>query len=209
MPLGALPPTKRYEHRLPRCSWCALPLRLCVCDELPRLRTATSVVLLMHHVEQWRTSNTGRIAVRSLTRGRIVVRGSRDDAAREPLPEGRRLLLFPHGTAEPLTPAHAADGPVVLLVPDGSWSQAQRTARRDPDAQGATYVTLPEGGAASRYQLRKGPQAASLSTMEAIARALGVLEGATVEVALTAAFELFVERSMSLRSTSEAVEPEP
>lgn len=208
MPLGALPPTKRFEHRLPRCSWCALPLRLCVCAELPRLRTATSVVLLMHHVERWRTSNTGRIAVRSLARGRIVLRGVRDEAPREPLPEGRRLLLFPHPTAETLSPAHAADGPVVLLVPDGSWSQAQRTARRDPDAQGATFVTLPDGGA-SRYQLRKGPQASSLSTMEAVARALGVLDGPEIERALMVAFELFVERSMSLRSIEEATAHEP
>jgi DTW domain-containing protein YfiP len=197
---GAIPPSKRVENKLPRCAWCGLPLALCLCDELPRLRTRTRVVLIMHHVEQRRTTNTGRLAIRSLTQGQIRVRGLLDGPPRDPLPDGRKLLLFPREDAEILTPEHGASEPVVLIVPDGNWNQAQRMARRDVDAQGATHVTLPPG-APSRYQLRRNPRDGTLSTLEAIARALAILEGPGIEEPLLALFDAFVSRSLSLRQT--------
>jgi DTW domain-containing protein len=196
---GAIPQSKRVENRLPRCAWCGLPLALCLCDDLPRLRTRTRVVLIMHHVEQRRTTNTGRLAVRSLTQGQIRVRGLRDAPPREPLPEGRKLLLFPHEDAEVLTPEHGADEPAVL-IPDGNWNQAQRMARRDADARGALHVVLPPG-APSRYQLRRNPRDGTLSTLEAIARALAILEGPGFEAPLLTLFDTFVTRSLSLRQT--------
>lgn len=185
---------------MPRCSWCGLPLALCICDALPRLKTKTAVVLIMHHVEQRRTTNTGRLAVRSLVRGEIRVRGAQDGRPREPLPEGRKLVLFPYEGAEVLTPAHGEGEPAVLIVPDGNWSQAQRAARRDPDAVGGTYVTLPPGPA-SQYRLRRNPREGTLSTLEAIARALAILESPEIERPLLELFDLFVARSLGLRAS--------
>jgi DTW domain-containing protein YfiP len=87
--------------------------------------------------------------------------------------------------------------PLVLVVPDGSWSQARKIARRDPLAQGAEHVTLPPG-APSRYGLRRSPRAGGLCTLEAIARALGILEGGEVEPALLAVLETFVARHRAI-----------
>jgi len=164
-------------------------------------------VLIMHHVEQRRTTNTGRLAMRSLVRGQILIRGLPNQPPREALPEGRRLVLFPYEDAEVLTPEHAKDGPVVLIVPDGNWSQAQRTARRDPDAREATRVTLPSGGEPSRYRLRRNPREGTLSTIEAIGRALAILEGPEVAQELNRVFELFVARSLTLRSSGKPRTP--
>ena len=207
MQYGAIPASKRVENRLPRCSWCGLPLDLCICGDLPRLKTNCAVVLIMHHVEQRRTTNTGRLAMRSLVRGQILIRGLPNQPPREALPEGRRLVLFPYEDAEVLTPEHAKDGPVVLIVPDGNWSQAQRTARRDPDAREATRVTLPSGGEPSRYRLRRNPREGTLSTIEAIGRALAILEGPEVAQELNRVFELFVARSLTLRSSGKPRTP--
>jgi DTW domain-containing protein YfiP len=88
----------------------------------------------------------------------------------------------------------------VLIVPDGNWNQAQRMARRDPDARGALHVTLP-AGEPSRYQLRRNPREGTLSTLEAIARALALLEGPGLEEPLLDLFDTFVTRSLSLRQT--------
>ncbi len=199
--VGSIPASKRVDdNKLPRCAWCGLPLALCICDCFPTLRTRTSVVLIMHHVERRRTTNTGRLAIRSLARGQIRVRGSREESAREPMPEGRKLLLFPYEDAEVLTPEHGMGEPAVLIVPDGNWNQAQRAARRDPDVQGATHVTLPPGPP-SQYRLRRNPREGTLSTLEAIARALAILESPEIEAPLLALFDLFVTRSLALRSS--------
>jgi DTW domain-containing protein YfiP len=83
---------------------------------------------------------------------------------------------------------------VVLLVPDGNWNQARRIARRDPDARAASPVMLPPGPP-SRYGLRRAPREGTVSTLEAVARALGALEGPEVEQALTRILDTFVERT--------------
>lgn len=192
-------------RRLPRCEACWLPVPTCICAELPRLQSRTRVVLVMHHVERNKSSNTGRLLARMLPEAvRLRIRGEKDASPPPPLPAGRRLLLFPDPTAPELSPEMAAAGPLVLIVPDGTWSQARRMARRDPDAAAATPVRLPEGPV-TRYGLRRNPREGTVSTLEAVARALGILEGPALEGPLMNAFALFVERSLYVRAHGELV----
>jgi DTW domain-containing protein YfiP len=65
---------------------------------------------------------------------------------------------------------------------------------RDPDARGAEPVALPPGPP-SRYDLRRPPGDGAVSTLEAVARALGLLEGVAVERALLALLDAFIERT--------------
>ena len=184
-------------RRLLRCAGCWLPQASCVCAELPRIQVATRVVIVMHHVETRRASNTGRLAARILAAD-VRIRGTQGPAPREPMPEGRRLLLFPAATARQLCAEDGRRGPVVLVVPDGNWKQASRVLHRDEAAAGAEIVTLP-AGAPSRYRLRRRPNEGALSTFEAIARALSILETPEIEVAMMRALDLFVERTLVLR----------
>jgi DTW domain-containing protein YfiP len=148
----------------------------------------------MHRAEHRKSTNTGRLVALALQGVEIRLLGDRDAAPPPPLPEGRRLLLFPCAEARELSPEDGRGAPVVLLVPDGNWNQARRIARRDPDARGAEPVTLPPG-APSRYALRRAPHEGAVSTLEAVARALGVLEGEEIEQALTVLLDVFVERT--------------
>ena len=188
-------------RRIPRCPDCWLHVASCVCAELPRLQVATRVVLVMHHVELRRSSNTGRIAARVLG-AEVRVRGL-PGATPEPPPEGRRLVLFPGEGARVLTREDAAAGPVTLVVPDGNWKQASRAVQRDEAAAGAEIVTLPPGPP-SRYRLRRRPNDVALCTCEAIARALAILEGPAIEPEMMRALDLFVERTLALRGSSPA-----
>jgi DTW domain-containing protein len=154
----------------------------------------TRVVLLIHRAEIRKSTNTGRLVALLLSGSELRLRGERSSPPRPPLPEGRRLLLFPDAAARELCAADAVGAPVVLLVPDGTWGQARRTWSRDPDARGAERVRLP-AGASSRYGLRASQREGGLSTLEAVARAMGVLEGAHAEQKLMAAFDAFVTRS--------------
>lgn len=149
---------------------------------------------MAHHVEAKRSTNTARLACRLLG-AELVLRGLRGTPASpgDRPPDGA-LVLFPSGRRA-IAPADAGRP---LLVPDGSWAQAKRLARFDPLLAGAEEVALP-AGPPSRYLLRREPSPASLSTFEAIARALGVLEGADVEEALLETFDRFVRRAFELR----------
>lgn len=179
------------SRRLVHCEGCGLPEALCLCAELPRLEVATRVVLVMHRVEAFRGSNTGRLAVRMLAGAELRQRGGKihvDPAP--PPPPGRRLLLFPSPGARVLT---APEGPVVLVVPDGSWRQARKVGVREPLAQDAEPVSLPPG-APSRYTLRAIRREGAVCTFEAIARALAILESPAIEAAMMPWLEEFLRR---------------
>ncbi|MBK8257451.1 MAG: DTW domain-containing protein [Polyangiaceae bacterium] len=187
-------------RRIPRCEGCWLHTHLCVCGDLPRLTVKTRVVIVMHHVELRRSSNTGRIAARILGAD-IHLRGLQTGSDAPPLESnvqgGRRLVLFPAENARLLTAADA-DENLTLVVPDGNWKQASRALHRDPAARGAEVVTLPPG-LPSRYRLRKRTNSSALSTFEAIVRALSIVEGPWVEEPMMRAFDLFVERTLFVR----------
>ncbi|APR76284.1 DTW domain containing protein [Minicystis rosea] len=178
-----------------RCTGCGLIHADCLCAALTAIPVRTRVALIIHRAEIRKSTNTGRLAARLLAGAEIRLRGEHDPEARTPLPEGRRLLLYPLPGARLLSPIDGHGEPPVLIVPDGNWPQARRAALRDPDAAGAEAVVLPPGPP-SRYRLRAAPREDALSTMEAVARAMGILEGAEVERRLMEAFDVFVARSM-------------
>ncbi|WP_437741806.1 tRNA-uridine aminocarboxypropyltransferase [Sorangium sp. So ce302] len=198
-----LPPIR--ARGTPRCRGCGLPQAMCLCGALPRLPVRTRVVLLTHRIERTRSTNTGRLVARLLEGAEVRVRGEIEPRPRPPLPEGRRLVLFPSPEARTLTPDDAGGEPVVLLVPDGNWNQARRVVHRDADARGAEPVTLPEG-APSRYGLRRAPHEGALSTLEAVARALGLLEGPAIERRMIEAFDVWVHRATRVRLTGKLEE---
>lgn len=182
------------SRRLPRCETCGLPTVLCLCPDLPSIPVRTRVVVVMHHVEVFRGSNTGRLAVRILDGAELRVRGGRAAGPVAPEPEGRRLLLFPTPGARVLSPADAAGpGPLVLVVPDGSWQQARRVGHREALAHGAEPVALPPGPP-SRYTLRVIRRPGAVCTFEAIARALAVLEGPAIEARMLPVLDEFLRR---------------
>jgi DTW domain-containing protein YfiP len=186
-----------------RCARCRYSLSVCMCDELVPATTRTRVLVVAHYIETHKTTNTSRLAVAALARGALRTRGHPDDRTPSPPPEGRRLVLYPSETSRALTPADASDD-LVLVVPDGTWTQAGRIARRDPAAVGAEHVRLPDGTVAggSRYRLRSTERPGAVSTIEAIAAALGVLEGDAIQHHLLAVFEEFVRRALARREGS-------
>ena len=175
-----------------------MPEPECVCAALPTISTRVRVAIVMHHIEAVRSTNTGRLVARMLPRTVTRSRGVRD-ALIEPPPEGKRLVLFPSEGARALRPDDASDD-LVLVVPDGTWSQARRIHRRDPWVVGAESVTLP-ATRVSEYELRHGAHEGGLCTLEAVAAAMGVLEGPAVEAAMREAFLVWRERAMALRTS--------
>ncbi len=187
----------RRDNRANRCGLCLMHMSLCVCPIVPRIETRTRLVLVIHHTEIRKPTNTGHLGAACLVNSEVHVRG-REGAPSPPIEWGDStpLLLFPHeGEAEVLAPM---PGPVTLIVPDGNWRQASKVRARVPGLRNVRCVTLPPGPP-SIYRLRSEPHPAGLATIEAIARAMGILEGAHVQEALEHVFRTMVERTLWVR----------
>lgn len=186
-----------------RCFVCRMHAESCICAALPSLTLATRVVLVMHRREYKKTTNTGVLALRTLSNSALAIWGEPSDPPDPALfddGERRALVLTPSDDAELLTPAVAAADPrpVTLIVPDGTWRQANKMPRRVPALAALPRVRL-AGGPPTRYRLREETHPWGLATFEAIARALGVLEGPPVRQTLEAAFERMVEATLATR----------
>lgn len=185
---------------------------LCVCQVIPKLATATRVVVILHHKELSTTSNSGRLVPVALASGEWRVRGGHYQLDTKGLvePGVRPLLLFPTPDAQPLNADFLKKhpGPHTLLVPDGTWSQAKKVTRREPALSDAIPVCLENPGS-SIYRLRIAPRTGALATFEAIASAMGVLEGPDVESEMMKLFTVFVQRCMDARQPPPGTPPLP
>jgi DTW domain-containing protein len=192
--------TQRLRRRA-RCGVCGLHLKLCICDTLPRLETRTRVVIIMHSREARRTSNTARLALACLPNSTLVERA--EHGAHEPArlwsSDSTPAILFPAPDATPLdTWRGSVTAPVTLVVPDGTWGQASRLRQRVPGLAGLPCVSLP-AGPPSVYRLRAIDRLSRVSTLEAIARALGLLESFAIGAALERVLAVMVDRTLWMR----------
>jgi DTW domain-containing protein YfiP len=176
-------------------------LRLCLCAELQPLAVATRVVVVSAASEVPQPTNTGRLVPLALSGGELCLRGRWIAPLRQADlvdPSRRTLLLFPDAEAQELSRELLDGRPLTLVVPDGTWRAARRMAARDAVLAGLERVRLPPGPP-SLYLLRSHPEAGCLATFEAVARALGILEGPEVAARLERIFALFVERTLFSR----------
>jgi DTW domain-containing protein YfiP len=179
------------------CARCRRPLPYCYCARLPNLTSTTDVLFLQHPKERDKAIGTARIAHLSLPSSTLVEGIALDEhRAVAPLLERDDVaLLFP-GPGARLAHEWAADPPSTLVVIDGTWWQAKRVLERSPRLAALPRVSLAPS-APSNYRIRKAPSDLHLSTVEAVATTLGILEGAPEKFAeMLAPFELMVERQL-------------
>jgi DTW domain-containing protein len=171
--------------------------------------TRTRLVLLIHRKEDRKPTNTGRLAAECLQNSEIHVRGHHDRPS-TPLqfaPNTQPLLLFPHEDATPLGAYANLERPISLVIPDGTWRQASKVRKRVPGLAELPCVTLPPGPP-SMYRLRFEAHEGGLATLEAIARAIGILEsdgaGPSVQQQMEDVFRIMVERTLWCRGAIDA-----
>ena len=163
---------------------CRLRIADCACAEAPRLDIATRLIVIIHAKEWRRSSNTGYLARLATKAGEVRVHGLPHQAiSSEGIDAGSRatLALYPGRGAIPLTAAFLTSlpRPLTLLVPDGNWMQAKNMMRRLPMLARAQPVRL-DGPSLGLACLRRNAYPDRMSTFEAIAQALGILENETI-----------------------------
>jgi DTW domain-containing protein YfiP len=186
-----------------RCARCRLHTDLCACSLIEPIPVRTRVILVAHYYEERKPTNTGHLALSCLEGAQLVRRGGPEHEAAHVdatwAADTHPVLLFPGPDAVPLDrwkSARPADAPpVTLIVPDGTWRQAKRVRYRVPGLDRIPCVSLPEG-LYSSYRLRHAHVAGRLSTLEAVAHALGILEGPHVCSRLLHIFQVVVDRAL-------------
>lgn len=186
-----------------------MPGMVCICDVRPSLDISASFWLLMHHNEQFKPTNTGRLLLESVGGGRTIwQRPEPDFRLLHLLARGDRypVLVYPQAMA-PLNPVadreeldrQRGEGrePVFILL-DATWQQSRKMYNHSP------YLhTLPVLGitpaTASRYQLRRSQQENHLCTAEVGAECLAWMGEGEAAQLVSDYFEVFNEHYQAAR----------
>lgn len=191
------PDMSRRANAAARCPRCRLHGSLCICALIVPIATRTRLLLITHRSEDRKSTNTGRLATLCLTNSEVIVRGNESNPTPpfQPDPSSDAVFLFPFEGAVPLTEYAGSSRSITLIVPDGTWRQASKVRNRVGGLREIPCVSLPPG-LPSTYRLRFEAHAHGLATIEAIARAMGVLEGQAARASVELAFRAMVERTL-------------
>lgn len=158
---------------------------------------------MVHVHELKRSSNTGRLALKALVNSEMRVRGN----TREPLdlrdllnPRYRTFLFYPSDDAVELDNELVARDrtPIQLIVPDGTWRQASKVHSRHHELKDVPRVKIGAPNL-SKFHLRAQHRPEGMATLQAVAHALGVIEGDLVKAQLLKLYDLRVERTLRAR----------
>ena len=183
---------------------------LCICAALPTVQTRVQPLWLMHYREAYQTTNTGFLIEACVpTTERLLYQPGPDSIDLAPVLAGRErvAILFPGPDSSPLGPELLDGvGELTLVIPDGTWRAASRMVRRDPVLSALPRVTLPPGPP-TIYTLRRASRQAGLSTFEAFAQAMALLEGDDVGERLMAALRSFQDGTYAMKGMAAARSP--
>lgn len=188
-----------------RCTNCRINNYFCICSELKTFQIKTNVSLIVHVSELKLTSNSAQFVQKVLPgSAELFIRGKiNQNFTADPIlmRSGKPLFLFPDEESQELNEDFMAKnpGPYHLIIPDGNWTQAKKVKKREPKFDDIPTVKLPPGLVAE-YKLRKAPRPDWVSTYEAAAYALGVLEGKAVQDHMLTFFGKWVEATLAARS---------
>jgi DTW domain-containing protein YfiP len=187
----------RHVAGATRCIRCRMHTGRCICAQIPHIETRTKIVIMMHPREWPKTTATAPLLADALANCTIHMRSSRGVLAGD---TGRGLFLFPLDECEALSAELLADDPrpVTLVVPDGTWKQARKIAKRHPDLQDMQRIRLPQGPTGG-LALRRRPAPDALCTFEAVIRALAIIEPDAPIPALQSLLDAFVSGTLASR----------
>jgi DTW domain-containing protein YfiP len=161
----------------PSCDRCARPLPVCFCAHLQVLSTRTRVMLLQHPRESRKAIGTARMAHLSLPNSvlRVGTDFSADPVVNAALAESSpTYVLFPGAQAVDVATL-PCDRAITLLMVDGTWWQARKLLKLNPAVAALPRVAFTPSRP-SQYRIRRQPAEFCVSTIEALAEVLNVLE---------------------------------
>lgn len=168
---------------------------MCFCAEIVPIETRTRILVIRHALESGHSFNTGRLALLALSRASLHefgAPGARFDESVVPAPS-EAVLLFPGGAPGP---PPRDPPPSTLVVLDGTWPQARHMRLRILPVRGLSTWSLPPPPR-TLPRLRRSRVPGEISTFEAIAHALRLLEGEATAAALEGLYLRFLAAAVA------------
>jgi len=190
---------RKRKTKVP-CQICFLHLGLCICHLIPKLDLKTRLCLVIHAKELKRTTNTGRLALEALVNSEMRIRGADTtpmDLSNLLIDRYRTVLFYPSDEAVELNAEFMSQDarPVQLIVPDGNWRQASKVHYRHKELSKVPRVMI-RAPNLSQYYLRVETTAEGMATLQAIAEAMGVIEGPQVKDQLMKLYEAKLQATL-------------
>jgi DTW domain-containing protein YfiP len=163
------------------CQRCDSPLNRCLCHTLTNIDNLWPVHILQHNNESKHPLGTAKIAQLSLRQCQIHISKVTADHERfiAPILSSKPLLIFPSENSCELESIDTETSrPLIFL--DATWRKAKRMYLESELLQSLPTAHLNVSNPPA-YKIRKSPNPNALSTIEAIAATLQLLEGDTVK----------------------------
>lgn len=191
----------RKAHRGKWCVECKMKSHVCICSLINPLLNQTHITIIMHHREDISTTNTARIVLKMLKNSDKHFRGLIDKPLRREdvlKPGFKPIYLFPSENSKPLRVEEFDGQKLQIIVPDGSWRQAKKFSRRESFLNELPHYRLPNK-VPNNFFLRKQTKNDGVSTIEAIAHAISIVESSAIKDSLMHVFNEMVSRTLSTR----------
>ncbi len=174
----------RKRKTIAPCQTCFLHVDRCICTLIPSLTLKTKISLIVHTKELKRTTNTGRLAVKALVNSEMRIRGEGKEALDLSdllAPEYKTYLFYPSDEAIELDEnlVKSSPLPIQLIVPDGNWRQASKVHYRHHELKDIQRVKISTPNLNPQHMRAENTEH-GMATLEAIAHALGIIEGKAV-----------------------------
>ncbi|MES2822842.1 MAG: DTW domain-containing protein [Pseudomonadota bacterium] len=191
-----------------RCDSCQMASFACLCAWRPRLQSRCEFILLMHRIEVFKPTNTGRLIADVLPEQTHVFCWSRTEPAKELLAllrdKNRQCFIV-----FPADPNMIAEGKVnrkivneipgnkkipTFILLDGTWKQSGRMFHLSRWLDDVACISLSDvllGDYVKSYTVRKSHQDSYLSTAEAAALCLELIDEQKNSAVLLNYFQLF------------------
>lgn len=171
------------------CSRCYLKTEYCICEFLPKIQARTQIVILRHVTECRVMSNTGRLAALVLSNCHLLDFDPCQPFATSLLDPSDSWLLYPGPN-----PAPRGEPPKRLVLIDASFRRAKRMYKRMAALHQLPQLALP-APATAPARLRQPTRDDGMSTIEAIAAGLSLVEDPAIGSALLDVYAEFVRRA--------------
>jgi DTW domain-containing protein len=191
-----------------RCERCQLARTACLCPYRRELSCGLDLVLLLHHDEIFKPTNSGRLIADLLPANTFAFEWSRTEPAPELLrllaqPERYPVLVFPGGegrTVHTERPSLAPGRRLTLILLDGTWKQAGKMVRASPWLAHLPMMCLAESRPGT-YAVRQAVRHGQLATAEAAAELLMVCGEVEAGETLRDYFAIFNEHCLATRGS--------
>ena len=182
------------------CLKCTRITPFCICSEIPKIQTDLSILIIRHHRETKRRSNTARIASICIPSIHIIqypfLQGAPSFDSKSD------LLIYPVSNETTICnsidkkrsfeKAEDAQKPKRLIFLDGTWSQTRKMYRKTPSLHKVSWTSL-SASMKPPPKIRKSSFSNGMSTMECVGRAIGLFDELEKETTLYRGLEIWID----------------